>query len=114
LPVLPEDEDDDREREGAVQIAALIGKPIYATQALLLRGRVPGAYKFADKWRLRPSVWRRWRDEQEAASIARATAPIQHNSQPIRVRSHLRQPRRAYGTDTAAPPRPALVAKEIE
>jgi hypothetical protein len=110
LPVLPEE--DDRELEGAAQIAALIGRPILATQALLTRGRVPGAYKFADKWRLRPSVWRKWRDEQEAASIARAMEPPKPQP-PIRVRSHLRQ-RRGWrsGSDTFA--RPPLVAKETE
>ena len=81
LPITPFPQDDEAELEGAEEIAALINKPIVATKALLTRGRVPGAFKFAGRWHLRPSVWRKWRDEQEAASIARASK----RPQPIRV-----------------------------
>jgi len=67
----PLPEDDDRERECAQEIAELIGKSPQATAVLLTRNRAGPAYKFAGKWRMRPSRWRQWRQEQEDATLAK-------------------------------------------
>jgi hypothetical protein len=100
LPVpFPED---DREREGAEEIAELIGKSVQATAVLLTKHRAGPAYKFAGKWRMCPSDWYAWRDEQVRATLAkgaeRAAKPV--NTTPIRVREHLR--RRGWSNRSAA------------
>jgi hypothetical protein len=102
---LPIPEDDDCEREGAEEIAEIIGKTPQATAVLLSRRRAGPAYKFAGKWRMRPSDWHRWRQQQIDAVLAKGA---ERNDEPIQVRAHqvkAHQRRRGWrGSSGAAEP----------
>jgi len=65
-------EDDDRPRDGADEISQLIGKTVKQTEYILGRKPRPTipAFKFNGMWRLVPSHWYKWQEQQAFANLA--------------------------------------------
>jgi hypothetical protein len=64
--------DDDRPRDGANEISQLIGKTVKQTEYILGRKPRPTipAFKFNGMWRLVPSHWYKWQEQQAFANLA--------------------------------------------
>ena len=109
LPIPSFPRDDDAELEGADAIAEFLGKTKQETAALLSRHRAGPAFKFAGKWRMKPSEWYAWRQAQIEANLAKGAQRKPVNTQPIQVRAHTRK-RGWRGSSAASEPVAPLAA----
>jgi hypothetical protein len=108
LPIPSFPRDDDAELEGTEAIAEFLGKTKQETAALLSRHRAGPAFKFAGKWRMKPSEWYAWRQKQIEANLAKGAAWKAANTQPIQVKAHNRK--RGWRGSSAAADAPAAIS----